>query len=368
LEALQGELEGVRDVRLRQSEEGLAGLQRALEALQGELESMRDARLVRTEADLAGLHEALSRVQALAEELRDGRLPAAVARADALLDAVREEVAEVAGLTERLALKEPLHVALDPSAELAVPEAMRRASLRLITDFRGQPEEIKERVGEYVDVLRACQPVLELGPGRGELLEALRDAGIEARGVDCEAAMASACRRRGLDVVQADALAHLEGLGTATVGAVVAIHVLEHLPTAAWMRVVEESARVLKAGGVLLVECPNPETLRVGGSLFWIDPTHKSPVHASAVEFAAKAVGLEVVRTDFMRPFPADQALARAGQPAALFDLASRLDTWLSGPRDFVVIARKPLPARRRTSARSRRPPSVPGRRRKPAG
>jgi SAM-dependent methyltransferase len=308
---------------------------------------------VRTEEDLAGFHEAVSRVQVLAEELRDGRLPAAVARADALLEAVREEVAEVAGLTERLALKEPLHVALDPSVELAVPDAMRRASLRLITDFRGRPEEIEERVGEYVDVLRACQPVLELGPGRGELLEVLRNAGIEARGVDSEAAMVSACRRRGLDVAQADALAHLEGLDAGTVGAVVAIHVLEHLPTATWMRVIEESARVLKAGGVLVAECPNPETLRVGGSLFWIDPTHRSPVHASAVEFAAKAVGLELVRTDFMRPFPADQALARPGQPEAVFDLASRLDTWLSGPRDFVVIARKPLPARQRTSRRA---------------
>jgi O-antigen chain-terminating methyltransferase len=128
------------------------------------------------------------------------------------------------------------------------------------------------------------------------------------------------------------------------------------------MRVIDESARTLKPGGTLIVECPNPETLRVGGGLFWIDPTHRSPVHAHAVQFAAKAVGLEVVETRFMRPFPADQALARPGQPDAVFDLATRLDTWLSGPRDFVVVARKPGAKVARARRRTPRGPGPAGR------
>ena len=363
LERVQSELEGVRDVRLRQSEDGIAGLQAALALLQQELERVRDHRLPRSEADVLLLHQALSQVQALAEELRDGRLPAVVARADALVESIHEELAEVAGLVERLALQEPLHVVADPVVEAEMPDAIRRASLRLISDFRGATSEITERVGEYIELLRQNEPVLELGPGRGELLEALRDAGVRAHGVDSEAAMVSACRGRGLAVSQGDALEYLQAAAPASLGAVVAIHVLEHLSAANWMSVIDEAARALKPGGTLIVECPNPETLRVGGSLFWIDPTHRSPVHAHAVEFAARAVGLEIVTTRFMRPFPADQALARAGQPDAVFDLASRLDAWLSGPRDFVVIARKPgaakkkrLPARPAAKSPARAP------------
>ena len=333
--------------------------------LQGELESLRDVRLPRSEADAEGLHRALSQLQALAEELRDGRLPAVAARADALVETIHEELAEVAGLVERLAGAEPIHVSVDRATEVEVPDAIRRASMRLITDFRGGTGEISERVSEYIDLLRRSQPVLELGPGRGELLEALRDAGVEAHGVDSEAAMVNACRRRGLSVSQGDALAFLQAAAPSSLGAVVAIHVLEHLGPAAWMKVIDEAARVLRPAGVLVVECPNPETLRVGGSLFWVDPTHRWPVHAQAVEFAARAVGLELVATRFMRPFPADQALARPGQPDAVFDLASRLDAWLSGPRDFVVIARKP--AVRKRGARKPRGRGAPRKTARPA-
>jgi SAM-dependent methyltransferase len=358
MESVQSEVEAVRDVRLRQSEEGLAGLQAALATLQHEVERVRDDRLPRSEADVLGLHQALSQVQMLAEELRDGRLPAVAARTDALVAVIHEELAEVAGLVERLSRQEPLHVFVDPVVEAEVPDAIRRSSLRLITDFRGDTAEIGERVREYVGLLKTNQPVLELGPGRGELLEVLRDAGVKAHGVDSEAAMVSACRGRGLSVSQGDALEYLQAAAPGSLGAVVAIHVLEHLAAAHWMSVIDEAARVLRPGGALIVECPNPETLRVGGSLFWIDPTHRSPVHAQAVEFAARAVGLEVVATRFMRPFPADQALARPGQPDAVFDLASRLDAWLSGPRDFVVVARKPdAGGGKRTAARRRTKP-----------
>jgi SAM-dependent methyltransferase len=347
LEGVQSELEVVRDGRLPRAEADLDRIQTTLAAVQHEVETVRDVRLPQSEADLGTLHQALTQVQRLAEELRDGRLPALAARTDALLETIHEELTEVAGLVERLAGKEPLHVSLDPVVEASVPEAIRRSSLRLIDDFRGDTAEIAERVRAYVELLGENQPVLELGPGRGELLEALRNAGVDAKGVDSDPAMVAACRRRGLAVSQGDALAHLQATPDATLGAVVAIHVLEHMPAANWMSVIEGAARSLKPGGTLIVECPNPETLRVGGGLFWVDPTHRSPVHPDAVVFAARALGLEVVTTRFMRPFPPDQALARAGQPEAVHELALRLDAWLSGPRDFVVIARKPAAEKR---------------------
>jgi hypothetical protein len=39
---------------------------------------------------------------------------------------------------------------------------------------------------------------------------------------------------------------------------------------------------------------------------------------------------------------PPDQALANSAQPEPVRELASKLDAWLSGPRDFLLVARKP--------------------------
>src|SRR3954451_20335495 len=78
--------------------------------------------------------------------------------------------------------------------------------------MRGSVEEIRERQRVYVDDLRDHQPVLDVGCGRGELLALLRDAGIQATGVDADADMAAFAQGEGLAVTQADGLAHLESL------------------------------------------------------------------------------------------------------------------------------------------------------------
>ena len=339
---LQSELEAVRDRRLPTAEGDLAALQRALAVLQGEVESVRDRRLPRLDDDLGRLHLAVTAVQALAVELRDQRLPALAGRLDAVAERLHEETAAAASLTERLAAGEGLRVVADVGIEARVPDAMRKASLRFAEAFRGAREEILGRAGEVVPLLVSAAPVLDLGCGRGELLEALAASGVEARGVDSDPAMVEACRRRGLAVSEGEAIEALRAAGPGSLGAVAAIHVVEHLPSAAWMELVAAAALALRPGGTLLVESPNPESLRVGAGLFWIDPTHRSPVHPEALAFVARAVGLEVLEVRRLRPFPAEQALANPALPAPVLELAQRLDAWLSGPRDYLLVARKP--------------------------
>jgi SAM-dependent methyltransferase len=349
VQMIQREVEAVRDRRLPRSEEALTGLQKASEAMQGELESLRDEHVPHVEKDLLrlqgaidGLQKVTGAVQALGEELRDGRLPALAARTDALVGALHEDLTALGGLVDRMAQGEPLRVAVEPGIEAEVPRAVAAASTRFVDTFRGTRTEILGRAADYVPWLAAAGPVLDLGCGRGELLEALRDAGVEAQGVDSDPAMVAACRRLGLPAAVGDALATLRGRTPGSLGAVTCIHVFEHLPAAAWMSIVEAAAAALRPGGLLLVESPNPDSLRVGAGLFWADPTHRAPVHPQALEFVLRALGFEVLETELLRPFPADQALARSSQPEAVRELAGRLDAWLSGPRDYVVLARKP--------------------------
>ena len=340
--AKQPAAEPLRDGSLQYIEQTLTVLRKTAEALQNEVESLRDGRVPRVEGDLLKMQQAIEAVQALGGELRDRRMPVLSARTDALVERLHEELSALGGLVERLAQGEPLRVAVAPDADAEVPAAVAAASTRFTESFRGQRAEILGRVAEYVPLLTGAAPVLDLGCGRGELLEALREAGVEARGVDADPAMVAACRRLGLAADVGDALEALRARAAESLGGVTAIHVFEHLPAAAWMSVVEAAASALRSAGVLLVECPNPESMRVGAGLFWVDPTHRVPVHPQALAFVMRALGLEVVETRLLHPFPPDQALAADSQPEAVRELASKLDAWLSGPRDFLVVARKP--------------------------
>ncbi len=336
LTTLQAELEMVRDQRLPEAV-------RALTTLQGDLEIVRDQRLAQGERDLARLQASLERVQALAEEVRDSRLPALSARFDALVERLYEELAVTTGLAQRLAQHEPLHVAVESGVELQIPAAITAASRAFLDGFRGTREEILGRVEEYMPLLRDAAPVLDLGCGRGELLDALQAGGVAAHGVDSDPALVKLCRRRGLAAEVGDALTTLRSQPGESLGAVAAIHLLEHLPAAEWMSIIEAAGAVLRRGGILLVECPNPESLRVGAGLFWCDPTHRVPLHPAALAFVMHALGFEVVETRYLHPFAPEESLAQPGQTPEVGELARRLDHLLSGPRDVLVIARKPF-------------------------
>ncbi|MGQ9495296.1 MAG: methyltransferase domain-containing protein [Thermoanaerobaculaceae bacterium] len=364
LQQLQSEMEALRDGRLPRLEEAQGSLQAGFEALQGELLELRDRRVTQLEGTQAGLHadlvrlqgeverlrdealpgfrEQLRGVQALGEELRDQRLPAAVARLDALLARLGEELALVRGLVDRILHREPLAVPpLEKAREEALPAAVREASLRFMEKHRGSRGEIGERAQVYVDIFRHASPVLDLGCGRGELLQVLVGAGIEAFGVDADPAAVAVCRDLGLPVEQRDALEALQRQKEGSLGGVAMVHLVEHLPTALWMQLFAESRRVLRPGGILAVESPNPESLRVA-TTFWLDPTHLRPVHPEAARFVAEALGFEVVELRRLRPFPAEQRLVGLAQDEGLRQALRVLDEWLSGPRDYVLIVRKP--------------------------
>jgi hypothetical protein len=112
---------------------------------------------------------------------------------------------------------------------------------------------------------------------------------------------------------------------------------------------------VLRPGGLLIAECPNPHSLRVGAGDYWLDPTHVRPLPPRLLELFAVASGLAVERVEFLRPYPEEQRLAavagpdgleRASQDASasgrLDRLVERLDELLNGPRDYLLVARRP--------------------------
>ena len=331
-------------------------ISRAIQAIQTELEEVRARRVEPLEKRANTAEDALRDVSQEIGRLRDRVIPASMARADALLDRLAEEMEEVASLSERSLRGEPLSVsgaALVDEDRLA--EALAEVQPLLLESFRGSEDEIRHRMDRYLPDLRPAQPVLDLGCGRGELLLLLREAGVEANGVEGDHALAEAARRRGLEIIEGDVIEVLKDQDTGSRGAVTALHLFEHLTLAKLASVLAEIRRVLRPGGLLIAECPNPHSLRVGASLYWQDPTHQRPLLPETLELMLRAAGFVLDRRELLHPFPPDQLLADdEGGTGAVTDpeismlaervdrLRDRLDEILHGPRDFAVWAVKP--------------------------
>ncbi len=171
--------------------------------------------------------------------------------------------------------------------------------------FRGTRKDIKDRQRVYLPVIRECgagtaeAPVLDIGCGRGEWLELLRDNQLTGLGVDLNRVFVQQCRTDGLNVIEQDALTYLHGLPNNTLGALTGFHIIEHLPLKTLITLFDETLRVLQPGGVAIFETPNPENLVVGACNFYMDPTHRNPLPPAMSQFLAEARGF--VRCEIRR-------------------------------------------------------------------
>lgn len=233
-------------------------------------------------------------------------------------------------------------VAAQPAAA-AVPDYFAFESR-----MRGATAEIRERQRVYVDDFRDAAPVLDVGCGRGEFLGLLRDAGIEARGVDADADMVAFTRGEGLEVEQADALTYLAGLENDSLGGVFAAQLVEHLPPPALLRLLELAREKLRPGGLLVAETINPLSPLALRSYF-ADLTHAQPLVPETLALLARQAGFAEVETRFLNTPPAAARLQPVELPpdsafdaarAALDENVRLLNEQLFGPLDYAVLAR----------------------------
>lgn len=165
--------------------------------------------------------------------------------------------------------------------------------------FRGSRELIAERLQAYtpiLEVLRCSTPslsALELGCGIGEWLELLAKHAITGRGIDCNAVMIQTCQTHQLQVQQQEAHAALLDQQASSLNIITAFHLAEHLPFPLLRTLISEAHRVLKPGGILILETPNPENLSVGAMNFYMDPTHQRPIPPPLLQFAVQHAGFQ---------------------------------------------------------------------------
>lgn len=204
-------------------------------------------------------------------------------------------------------------------------------------EHRGSRELILGRLKAYAPLLKIIKSTfpggdaLDLGCGRGEWLELLGSLGIHAKGVDLDSGMLDACRERGYQVEEVDAIRYLQGLPSESLVLISAFHLVEHIPFEMLTALVAEAFRVLEPGGVLIMETPNPENLCVGTESFYLDPSHVKPIPPRLLSFIPEFIGFE--RT----------TIFRLQEPMSLFyqDSITLLDVFTGVSPDYAVIAQK---------------------------
>ena len=232
--------------------------------------------------------------------------------------------------------------AIDPSGHVGEggngsSDALLAALTRRL---RGPEELISERLEVYLPYIReaaaaADSPVVEIGCGRGEWLKLLRGQSIAAHGVDSNPLMVADCVAQGLSVTQAEGLAHLRELADESCAAVVAFHVIEHMPLEHVVELFSQTRRVLAPGGLVMFETPNPANVVVGACNFYCDPTHVRPLPIPLARALAEELGFGGVKILELHPDREHQL------PDPETRLEREVNRLFFGSKDYAVIGRR---------------------------
>ena len=163
--------------------------------------------------------------------------------------------------------------------------------------FRGHRSEIKKRLLAYEPFLQILKQnnekpaAVDLGCGRGEWLEILKQNGFTARGCDVSEEMLKECEKNALEAKKQGAIEFLSELEDSSLALVSAFQLVEHLEFSELCELIKQARRVLKDGGILILETPNPENLRVATLNFYLDATHVKPIPPMLLEYLCEFEG-----------------------------------------------------------------------------
>ena len=206
---------------------------------------------------------------------------------------------------------------------------------------RGSRADIITKITPYLSKLAELTPevlvlpMVDIGCGRGEWLELLREQGFDAKGLDLSAAMVQHCLGRGLHAEHGDAQHWLARQLDNSFAMISGFHIVEHLPFEQLFQLICQIWRVLAPGGVLILETPNPENVLVGSHTFYHDHSHRNPVTPTSLQFLLGYHGFvsqEVLR---LNPYPEKDRIKEPGP------FAERFNGHLYGPQDYGIVARK---------------------------
>jgi len=268
-------------------------------------------------------------------------------RVEAVRLGIRKAQERVEGMSTTLALARA-ELTTPPSPGVRTRERLEEARYVAFEErFRGSAEEIRGKLSGYVSYFRDSAPVVDLGCGRGEFLELLRDAGIDSLGIDGNPEMVGRCRERGLAAEVSDVIDFVAGREPASFGGIFAAQLVEHLPPRLLGAFLESCHRALRPGGRLVLETVNPRSVIALVETFYRDLSHEKPLHPETLDFVLRAAGFREVELRYSSPVSERTRLL----PLTAAELGSgsttinqnfeKLNAFLFGDQDYAAIATK---------------------------
>lgn len=286
-------------------------------------ESRHAARIDEVHATFSVMQQAVQMLKRQVEERFDAAAPAGAPRADGPKGAV-----EHAGAAERK-LHSYKYVGFEDH-------------------FRGSPDEIADRLAQYVPLFEGASDVLDVGCGRGEFLALLREKGISARGIDLNEEMAEKSRERGLDATASDALTYLRAQPDASLGGLFAAQVVEHLEPAYLLEFLETAYHKLRPGAKIVLETINAACWYAFFSSYIRDLTHVRPIHPDTLRYLVIASGFQRVDIRYTAPYPEEAKLRPVAlvdgdvdRSATINDNMKKLNNLLFTHLDYAVVAER---------------------------
>jgi SAM-dependent methyltransferase len=235
--------------------------------------------------------------------------------------------------------------------KLSEPEELGINYFKFEERFRGSCEDIKERQSKFFKYFEGRSNVLDIGCGRGEFLELLKERGVNARGVDLDEDMIAQCRSRDLCVELDDAVSYLEQLPDESLDGIFIDQVVEHLTPEYLTKLLRLCYRKLDFGHYILVETVNPLSF-FSFANFYIDLTHVKPVHPETLKFLLESTGFTELETFFISPVSEEARLEKlpvfeevSDKEKAITEIYNRnvdlLNSRLYGAQDYAVIGKK---------------------------
>jgi 2-polyprenyl-3-methyl-5-hydroxy-6-metoxy-1,4-benzoquinol methylase len=231
----------------------------------------------------------------------------------------------------RQASAAPPIVAAPPQPVVSQPPSLDYT--RFAFRFRGPEAHVRRTEEFYRPFFANCRDVLDIGCGRGEFLEMMREMEISAKGIDLGDESVAQCRDKGLTAEVADLFTYLGPATSGEFDGIFASQIVEHLDPAILPEMIRLCAASLRRGGVLAIETPNPECLAIFATYFYLDPTHTRPVPRQLLEFHMEESGLGSIEIHELSP-------AVESMPE-LAELPENFRKRFFGGLDYAIIGRK---------------------------
>jgi len=164
------------------------------------------------------------------------------------------------------------------------------------TDWEGDEINRLNKMRKFVHFFNGCSHVLDIGCGRGEFLQALKEKNIKAYGIDRDPACVRRCKEKGLPAEIADVKEYLDTYKDIYDG-IMCSHMIEHFYPEDVQNLLIQCYKALKKPGLLLIVTPNPKSLSVIADMFWRDPTHIRPYPLDLLQVFLKKAGFKVIQS-----------------------------------------------------------------------